>query len=134
MNGDSYLSDIHCTQGAGLRLDRLAGQDSDLWVPGLDTGSGFVLGFSFATSFYRIKATIDEPACIMQTKIAVTQHMLYAGHITHVSDTTSWTALYRAAESACQDTLFNDPLAKSFAGEQGRAIVAQVPRMSRGGW
>jgi methyltransferase (TIGR00027 family) len=58
-----------------------------------------------------------------------------AGHlITHVSDTARWTALYRATESTRSDALFNDPLAESLAGEQGRAIVAKTPVTSRSGW
>ena len=57
------------------------------------------------------------------------------GHvITHVSDTARWTALHRATESARSDALFNDPLAERLAGEQGRAIVARVPRSTRNGW
>ena len=58
-----------------------------------------------------------------------------AGHfITHVSDTARWTASHRATESARPDALFSDPLAERLAGEQGRAIVARVPRSSRNGW
>jgi methyltransferase (TIGR00027 family) len=57
------------------------------------------------------------------------------GHsITHVSDTARWTALHRATESARPDALFNDPLAERLAGEQGRAIVANVPWTNRSGW
>jgi methyltransferase (TIGR00027 family) len=57
------------------------------------------------------------------------------GHsITHVSDTARWTALHRATESARPDALFNDPLAERLAGEQGRAIVANVPWTNRNGW
>jgi methyltransferase (TIGR00027 family) len=56
------------------------------------------------------------------------------GSITHVSDTARWTALHRATESARPDALFSDPLAERLAGEQGRAIVARVPRSSRNGW
>jgi methyltransferase (TIGR00027 family) len=57
------------------------------------------------------------------------------GHsITHVSDTARWTALHRATESARPDALFNDPLAERVAGEQGRAIVANVPWTNRSGW
>ncbi len=63
----------------------------------------------------------------------MTQNTLYTGHTTHVSDTTRWTALYRATESARQDGLFSDPLATRLAGEQRRAIVARVPRMSLSG-
>jgi methyltransferase (TIGR00027 family) len=54
--------------------------------------------------------------------------------ITHVSDTARWTALHRATESARPDALFSDPLAERLAGEQGRAIVAKVPRSTRNGW
>jgi methyltransferase (TIGR00027 family) len=57
------------------------------------------------------------------------------GHlITHVSDTARWTALHRATESARPDALFHDPLAERLAGEQGRAIVADVPWTDRNGW
>jgi methyltransferase (TIGR00027 family) len=54
--------------------------------------------------------------------------------ITHVSDTARWTALHRATESARPDALFRDPLAERLAGEQGRAIVANVPWTNRSGW
>jgi methyltransferase (TIGR00027 family) len=66
---------------------------------------------------------------------AITQGMSDTGHvITHVSDTARWTALHRATESARPNALFSDPLAERLAGEQGRAIVAQVPRTTRNGW
>ena len=54
--------------------------------------------------------------------------------ITHVSDTARWTALHRATESARPDALFSDPLAERLAGEQGRAIAANVPWRNRSGW
>jgi methyltransferase (TIGR00027 family) len=54
--------------------------------------------------------------------------------ITHVSDTARWTALHRATESARPDALFHDPLAERLAGEQGRAIVDNVPWSERNGW
>ncbi len=61
--------------------------------------------------------------------------MSEGGHvITHVSDTARWTALHRATESARPDRLFSDPLAERLAGEQGRAIVARLPRITRNGW
>ena len=60
--------------------------------------------------------------------------MTDAGHITHVSDTARWTALYRANESARPDALFSDPLAERLGGDQGRAIVAKTPLASRNGW
>ena len=57
------------------------------------------------------------------------------GHsITHVSDTARWTALHRATETARRDALFRDPLAERLAGEQGRAIAAEVPWRDRNGW
>jgi methyltransferase (TIGR00027 family) len=57
------------------------------------------------------------------------------GHtITHVSDTARWTALHRATESARPDALFRDPLAERLAGEQGRAIVDNVPWRDRSGF
>jgi methyltransferase (TIGR00027 family) len=54
--------------------------------------------------------------------------------ITHVSDTARWTAMHRATESARPDALFSDPLAERLAGEQGRAIAANVPWTNRSGW
>ncbi|MGN6337173.1 class I SAM-dependent methyltransferase [Mycobacterium sp.] len=57
------------------------------------------------------------------------------GHtINHVSDTARWTALHRATESARPDALFRDPLAERLAGEQGRAIVDNVPWRDRSGF
>ena len=47
---------------------------------------------------------------------------------------TRWTALYRPTETARPDALFSDPLAERLAGEQGRAISARAPRISRNGW
>jgi O-methyltransferase involved in polyketide biosynthesis len=60
--------------------------------------------------------------------------MASTGHISHVSDTARWTALYRATETARPDGLFSDPLAERLAGEHGRAIGAKAPRISRTGW
>ncbi|BAX92879.1 class I SAM-dependent methyltransferase [Mycobacterium shigaense] len=54
--------------------------------------------------------------------------------ITHVSDTARWTALHRATETARPDPLFRDPLAERLAGEQGRAIAANVPWRDRSGF
>ncbi len=54
--------------------------------------------------------------------------------VSNVSDTARWVAQYRAMESARSDALFRDPLAARVAGEQGRAIVAAVPRKLRSGW
>lgn len=44
-------------------------------------------------------------------------------HITHVSDTALWVAVYRAMESKRPDALFNDPYAEILAGEKGKHIV-----------
>jgi methyltransferase (TIGR00027 family) len=60
--------------------------------------------------------------------------MASIGHVSHVSDTARWTALYRATETARPDALFSDPLAERLAGEDGRAIGARAPRISRNGW
>jgi methyltransferase (TIGR00027 family) len=60
--------------------------------------------------------------------------MASIGHVSHVSDTARWTALYRATETARPDALFSDPLAERVAGEDGRAIGARAPRISRNGW
>ena len=54
--------------------------------------------------------------------------------VADVSDTARWVAMYRAQESARPDALFRDPLADRLAGEQGRAIVASLPRRIRNGW
>ena len=54
--------------------------------------------------------------------------------VADVSDTARWVAVYRAQESARPDALFHDPLADRLAGEQGRAIVASLPRRIRDGW
>jgi methyltransferase (TIGR00027 family) len=60
--------------------------------------------------------------------------MTSSGHISDVSDTARWTALYRATETARPDALFSDPLAERLAGERGRAIADRAPRVNRGGW
>jgi methyltransferase (TIGR00027 family) len=54
--------------------------------------------------------------------------------ISNVSDTARWMATYRAAESARNDSLFNDPFAERFAGDRGHAMAAAAPRMTRSGW
>jgi len=54
--------------------------------------------------------------------------------VANVSDTARWVAVYRAQESARPDALFHDPLADRLAGEQGRSIVAALPRRIRDGW
>lgn len=43
--------------------------------------------------------------------------------IEHVSDTARWVAVYRAMESERPDALFNDPFARTLAGEKGDEIV-----------
>jgi methyltransferase (TIGR00027 family) len=54
--------------------------------------------------------------------------------VSNVSDTARWVAVYRAWESARPDALFNDPYAKSLAGERGLAIAALMPPQARSGW
>jgi methyltransferase (TIGR00027 family) len=57
-----------------------------------------------------------------------------ASPVSNVSDTARWVAVYRAWESARPDALFNDPYAKSLAGERGKAIAALMPAQARSGW
>ena len=57
-----------------------------------------------------------------------------ASPVSNVSDTARWVAVYRAWESARPDALFNDPYAKSLAGERGQTIAALMPAQSRSGW
>ena len=54
--------------------------------------------------------------------------------VSNVSDTARWVAVYRAWESARPDALFNDPYAKSLAGERGQAIATLMPAQARSGW
>lgn len=49
--------------------------------------------------------------------------------ISNVPDTARWMAVYRAAESARPDALFDDSYAERFAGDRGRAIAAVAPRL-----
>jgi methyltransferase (TIGR00027 family) len=57
-----------------------------------------------------------------------------ASPVSNVSDTARWVAVYRAWESARSDALFNDPYAKSLAGERGQAIATLMPAQARNGW
>ena len=57
-----------------------------------------------------------------------------ASPVSNVSDTARWVAVYRAWESARPDALFNDPFAKTLAGERGQAIAALMPAQARSGW
>jgi len=54
--------------------------------------------------------------------------------IDSVSDTARWAAIYRAAESARADALFDDAYAARLAGDRGAAIAARAPRQMLGGW
>jgi O-methyltransferase involved in polyketide biosynthesis len=54
--------------------------------------------------------------------------------VADVSDTARSVAVCRAQESARPDALFRDPLADRLAREQGREIVAALPRRIRDGW
>lgn len=51
--------------------------------------------------------------------------------IQEVSDTSFWVAYYRARESARDDALFRDPLAKILVGERGRRISESLDGISR---
>jgi methyltransferase (TIGR00027 family) len=57
-----------------------------------------------------------------------------ASPVSNVSDTARWVAVYRAWESVRPDALFNDPYAKSLAGERGKAIANLMPAQARSGW
>jgi methyltransferase (TIGR00027 family) len=57
-----------------------------------------------------------------------------ASPVSNVSDTARWVAVYRAWESARPDALFNDPYAKTLAGERGQAIATLMPAQARSGW
>lgn len=57
-----------------------------------------------------------------------------ASPVSNVSDTARWVAVYRAWESARTDALFDDPYAKSLAGERGEAIARLMPARARSGW
>jgi methyltransferase (TIGR00027 family) len=57
-----------------------------------------------------------------------------ASPVSNISDTARWVAVYRAWESARPDALFNDPYAKSLAGERGQAIASLMPAQARSGW
>jgi methyltransferase (TIGR00027 family) len=57
-----------------------------------------------------------------------------ASPVSNVSDTARWVAVYRAWESARPDALFDDPYAKSLAGERGEAIAKLMPAQARSGW
>ncbi len=55
--------------------------------------------------------------------------------IKNVSDTAFMVAAYRASENERPDALFRDPLASRLAGEQGKAIIANLPKAAFvGGW
>lgn len=54
--------------------------------------------------------------------------------IEHVSDTARWVALYRAMESERPDAIFNDPYARTLAGERAERIVASMPKGKAWAW
>jgi methyltransferase (TIGR00027 family) len=62
------------------------------------------------------------------------EHLSSASPISNVSDTARWVAVYRAWESARPDALFDDPFAKTLAGERGQAIAKLMPAQARSGW
>lgn len=55
-------------------------------------------------------------------------------HITNVSDTARWVAVYRANETARPDAIFHDPYAARLAGEHGERIVATLPGGAQMSW
>ena len=73
-----------------------------------------------------------SPASALAAKPAAQQESAVA--IASVSDTARWVAIYRAAESARPDALFDDPYAARLAGARGAAIAARAPRQMLGGW
>jgi methyltransferase (TIGR00027 family) len=54
--------------------------------------------------------------------------------IQHVSDTAFWVADCRAHEGRRADAAFDDPLAATLSGEQGRAIARSMPRAALVEW
>jgi methyltransferase (TIGR00027 family) len=55
-------------------------------------------------------------------------------HITNVSDTARWVAIYRAMETKRSDAIFRDPYAERLGGAQGQAIVDTMKRGSQMAW
>lgn len=54
--------------------------------------------------------------------------------ISHISDTARWVAIYRAMESERPDALFRDPYARTLAGPEGEAMVANMPKGRQTAW
>ncbi len=54
--------------------------------------------------------------------------------IRDLADTAFWVAHYRAEESERPDALFLDPLARTLAGERGRAIATRMPNAHMTRW
>jgi methyltransferase (TIGR00027 family) len=54
--------------------------------------------------------------------------------VSHVSDTASWVAMYRAMESEPPDALFHDPWARRLAGSEGEAILSSIPKGREMAW
>jgi methyltransferase (TIGR00027 family) len=55
-------------------------------------------------------------------------------HITHVSDTARWVAIYRAMETKRPDAIFRDPFAERLGGAHGQAIVDHMKRGRQMAW
>jgi methyltransferase (TIGR00027 family) len=55
-------------------------------------------------------------------------------HLTNVSDTARWVAIYRAMETARPDAIFRDPYAARLGGEQGQAIVDTMKQGRQMAW
>ncbi|MCA9258994.1 MAG: SAM-dependent methyltransferase [Planctomycetales bacterium] len=54
--------------------------------------------------------------------------------VKHVSDTALWVATYRAWESAREDAVFKDELAKLLVGDRGQAIATTMPYRKLMAW
>jgi methyltransferase (TIGR00027 family) len=54
--------------------------------------------------------------------------------LTHISDTATWVAMYRALESERPDALFRDTHARRLAGPQGEEILRRLPRARQFAW
>lgn len=55
-------------------------------------------------------------------------------HLTSVSDTARWVAIYRAMETRRADAIFRDPYAERLGGEHGQAIVDAFKRGRQMAW
>src|SRR3954468_3245398 len=54
--------------------------------------------------------------------------------IRDISDTARWVAIFRAEESERPDAIFNDPYARSLAGERGEQIANAIEFSRANSW